>query len=90
MKNVWIIGIVVAWTIISIIGMLSWECRADMYQGIALSLGICVAVYSFSMSMTSMATIEEIIKRRGYKASFFVYERIISYIRKKNNSYNEK
>ena len=48
MKNVWIIGIVVAWTIISIIGMLSWECRADMYQGIALSLGICVAVYSFS------------------------------------------
>lgn len=48
MKNLWLIGIVFAWMIISIIGMLSWECRTDMYQGIGLSLGICVIVYSFS------------------------------------------
>lgn len=48
MKNIWLISIVIAWTIISIIGMLSWECRTDMYQGIGLSLGICVTVYSMS------------------------------------------
>lgn len=48
MKNLWIIGIIVAWVIICIIGMLSWECKTDMYQGIALSLGICVMIYQFS------------------------------------------
>ena len=48
MKNVWLVSIVVAWAIISIIGMLSWECKADMYQGIVLSIGICAMVYGLS------------------------------------------
>lgn len=48
MKNLWIIGIIVAWAIICIIGIFSWECKTDMYQGIGLGLGICIAVYTLS------------------------------------------
>ena len=48
MKNLWIVGIVIAWMIISVVGMLSWECRTDMYQGIVLSLGITAMIYGFS------------------------------------------
>lgn len=50
MKNLWLVVIVVVWAIISIVGMLSWECRADMYQGIGLSLGVCIAIFSLSKS----------------------------------------
>lgn len=48
MKNIWLISIIIAWVIISVVGMLSWECRADMYEGIILSLGICIGIYSIS------------------------------------------
>ena len=48
MKNLWIVGIVLTWAIVSVIGMLSWECMADMYQGIVLSLAITVAIYCVS------------------------------------------
>ena len=48
MKNLWIIGVVLAWAIICIIGMLSWETSIDMYQGLVLATGISAAVYGFS------------------------------------------
>lgn len=48
MKNLWIVGIIVTWVIICVIGMLSWECKTDMYQGIILVMGICTAVCGFS------------------------------------------
>lgn len=48
MKNLWIIGLITAWVIICIVGILSWECRADMYQGIVLVFGICAMIFGFS------------------------------------------
>ena len=48
MKNLWIIGIIIAWVIVCITGMLSWECRTDMYQGIGLIVGICAMIFWFS------------------------------------------
>lgn len=48
MKNLWIIGIVVTWMIIAIIGMLSWETQMDMYQGLVLGTVISAIVYGLS------------------------------------------
>ena len=48
MKNLWIIGIVVTWAIIAIVGMLSWETQMDMYQGLVLGTVISATVYGLS------------------------------------------
>ena len=48
MKNLWIIGIVITWVIIAIIGMLSWETQMDMYQGLVLGTVISATVYGLS------------------------------------------
>lgn len=48
MKNLWIIGIVMTWVIICIIGILSWETMIDMYQGLVLGMVISAVVYGLS------------------------------------------
>lgn len=48
MKNLWIIGIVITWAIIAVIGMLSWETQIDMYQGLVLGTVISATVYGLS------------------------------------------
>lgn len=48
MKNLWIIGIVIIWVMIAIIGMLSWETRIDMYQGLVVAIIVSMAVYGYS------------------------------------------
>lgn len=48
MKNLWIIGVVLTWMIIAIVGMLSWETLIDMYQGLVLGVVISATVYGLS------------------------------------------
>ena len=48
MKDLWIIGIVITWIIVAVIGMLSWETRIDMYQGLVLAMVISSAIYGLS------------------------------------------
>lgn len=48
MKNLWIIGIVMTWVMICIIGILSWETMIDMYQGLVLGMVISAVVYGLS------------------------------------------